>query len=80
MSRPRSFDSQAVVDAATQSFWIGGVGSTGVDDPLQATGLSRSSLFNSFGNPEGLMQVARTLESAIRNAAPQRLAQGLLGS
>ncbi|WP_155803658.1 TetR/AcrR family transcriptional regulator [Bordetella sp. FB-8] len=40
------------------AFWMGGVIETSVDDLLQATGLSRSSLYNSFGNREGLLQVA----------------------
>ena len=58
MSRPRSFDSRAVVDAAMQALWSGGVVGTSVDDLLQATGLSRSSLYNSFGNREGLLAEA----------------------
>ena len=76
MSRPRSFDSQAVVDAAMQAFWIGGVGSTSVDDLLQATGLSRSSLYNSFGNREGLVQAATERYAQQQSAAIQRLFQG----
>ncbi len=76
MSRPRSFDSQAVVDAAMQAFWIGGVGGTSVDDLLQATGLSRSSLYNSFGNREGLMQAATERYAQQQSAAIQRLFEG----
>ncbi|MDE2256124.1 MAG: TetR/AcrR family transcriptional regulator [Betaproteobacteria bacterium] len=73
MSRPRSFDPHAVVDAAMQAFWIGGVTGTSVDDLLQATGLSRSSLYNSFGNREGLMQAAVERYAYEQAAAIQRL-------
>ena len=58
MSRPRNFDSHAVVDAAMRSVWAGGLATTSVGDLLHATGLSRSSLYNSFGNREGLLTEA----------------------
>ena len=58
MSRPRNFDQHAVVDAAMQAFWSGGLATTSVDDLLQATGLARSSLYNSFGNRDGMLELA----------------------
>ncbi len=58
MSRPRNFSTRAVVDTAVQTFWIGGLTGTSVDDLLRATGLSRSSLYNSFGNRERLLAEA----------------------
>ena len=73
MARPLSFDSHAVVDAAMQAFWSGGVASTSVDDLLRATGLSRSSLYNSFGNREGLMQAAIARYGREQSAAIRRL-------
>ncbi len=68
MSRPRTFDQRLVVDAAMQAFWSGGLGGTSVDDLLQATGLSRSSLYNSFGNREGL------LENAVERYTDEQIA------
>ena len=68
MSRPRNFDAHAVVDAAMQALWAGGLAGTSVDDLLQATGLSRSSLYNSFGNREGL------LAEAVQRYADQQIA------
>ena len=59
-----------------QAFWIGGVTGTSVDDLLQATGLSRSSLYNSFGNREGLMQAAVERYASQQAAAIQRLFKG----
>lgn len=76
MSRPRSFDSQVVVDAAMQAFWSGGVASTSIDDLLQATGLSRSSLYNSFGNRDALMQAAVERYAQQQSASIQRLFKG----
>ncbi|MDE2501679.1 MAG: TetR/AcrR family transcriptional regulator, partial [Burkholderiales bacterium] len=58
MSRPRRFEHDAVVDAAMQAFWAGGVVATSVDDLLQASGLSRSSLYGSYGNRDGLLAAA----------------------
>ena len=55
MPRPRSFDQYAVVNAAMQAFWSGGLATTSVDELLQATGLARSSLYNSFGNRDGML-------------------------
>jgi TetR/AcrR family transcriptional repressor of nem operon len=68
MSRPRSFDSHAVVHAAMQALWAGGLSGTSVDDLLRATGLSRSSLYNSFGNRESL------LAEAVERYADQQIA------
>ncbi len=58
MPRPRSFDQHAVVNAAMQAFWSGGLATTSVDELLQATGLARSSLYNSFGNRDGMLELA----------------------
>ncbi len=51
-----------------QALWAGGLAGTSVDDLLQATGLSRSSLYNSFGNREGL------LAEAVQRYADQQIA------
>lgn len=75
MSRPCSFDSHTVVDAAMQAFWIGGVNGTSVDDLLQATGLSRSSLYNSFGNRDGLLRAAVERYAHEQAAAIHKLFQ-----
>lgn len=68
MPRPRNFDARAVVDSAMQALWAGGLAGTRVDDLLRATGLSRSSLYNSFGNREGL------LAEAVERYADQQIA------
>lgn len=67
MSRPREFDAQAVVDAAMQAFWAGGLATTSVDALLQATGLSRSSMYQCIGNRDALLElaVARYVEAQV---------------
>lgn len=54
MPRPCSFDRDDVVDAALDAFWGSGFAATSTDDLCAATGLSRSSLYNSFGGKADL--------------------------
>ena len=58
MPRPREFSQSAVVDAAMQAFWAGGLATTSVDTLLQATGLSRSSMYQCIGNRDTLVELA----------------------
>ncbi len=50
MARPREFDADAVIDAAIDDFWGSSYASTSTDELCRSTGLSRSSLYNAFGN------------------------------
>lgn len=54
MARPRQFDEAEVVQKATELFWAQGYRATTPRDLVDATGLSRSSLYNTFGSKEGL--------------------------
>lgn len=58
MGRPQEFDFDATVDAALSVFWDRGLHRTSVDDLLAASGLSRSSLYNSFGGKQALFEHA----------------------
>ncbi len=49
MPRPREFDEAEVVRTAMEAFWSHGYDGASVDDLAEATGLSRSSLYNAFG-------------------------------
>lgn len=61
MNRPQEFDHQAVVAAALEVYWERGMHRASVDEILKATGLARSSLYNSFGSKEGLFEEALKL-------------------
>lgn len=54
MARPREFDEQLVVARAADLFWEKGYRRTTPSDLLAATGLSKSSLYATFGNKQGL--------------------------
>lgn len=50
----RQYDEEAVLGQATEVFWRRGFAATSVDDLVEATGLSRSSLYGAFGSKTGL--------------------------
>lgn len=58
MARPRQFDEQDVIQKATALFWEQGYRGTSPKELLEATGLSRSSLYNTFGSKQGLFERA----------------------
>jgi TetR/AcrR family transcriptional repressor of nem operon len=54
MPRTKSFDQQDILDKATDLFWIQGYTATPPQDILNNTGLSRSSLYDTFGDKHTL--------------------------
>ena len=54
MPRPREFDTDAVLDAARDTFWRLGYETATLTDLTDAMGISRPSLYNAFGNKEAL--------------------------
>ncbi|WP_432937428.1 TetR/AcrR family transcriptional regulator [Kribbella sp. CA-253562] len=50
----KHFEPDQVLATAERLFWRQGVASTGIQDIITATGLSRSSLYNSFGGKDAL--------------------------
>lgn len=55
MPRTREFDRTAVLDKAMHAFWKGGYRATSLDHLLAATGLSKSSLYDTFGSKQALL-------------------------
>lgn len=49
MPRPRSFDRDEMLDRAVVEFWRHGYNALGLDDLLGRIGLSRASMYNTFG-------------------------------
>jgi TetR/AcrR family transcriptional repressor of nem operon len=56
--RPRAFEPEVALDSAMRRFWSQGFEATSLDDLEAATGLSRSSLYNTFGTKRELFEHA----------------------
>lgn len=54
MARPKAFDEQAVLDKAMHLFWKKGYHDTSIQDLVQHLGLSRSSIYDTFGDKHAL--------------------------
>jgi AcrR family transcriptional regulator len=65
--RPREFDGDEVLDALVQLFWQKGYGATSMADIVQASGLSKSSLYNTFGSKEALFEKALDRYLSLRS-------------
>lgn len=72
MARPREFDRDEVVEKALQVFWRRGYQATSVSDLVEATGLNRGSLYDTFGDKHGLFLEA--VERYRANVSARRLA------
>ena len=54
MARPREFDAEKVLSAATDVFWRNGFAGSSLAQLDRAIGLNRASLYNAFGDKRGL--------------------------
>jgi TetR/AcrR family transcriptional regulator, transcriptional repressor for nem operon len=72
MSRPREFDVEAALDRAMDTFWQHGYEATSLDDLCKATGLSRSSLYATFGSKRKLLQ--QTIDRYVERRDPKFIA------
>ncbi len=54
VGRPKKYDQEQVLEAATQLFWEKGYEGTSISDLVEATGVHRRSMYEEFGGKEGL--------------------------
>lgn len=66
--RPKEFEPDEIADAAMQVFWQRGYAATSIQDLVQGTGLSRSSIYSTFESKQGLYERALQRYSAITTA------------
>ncbi|MGW5260988.1 TetR/AcrR family transcriptional regulator [Microbispora sp. NPDC004025] len=58
MARPRTFDEEWALDAAMRTFWKKGYEAASTQDLCEATGLGRSSIYNTFKSKQDLFERA----------------------
>jgi TetR/AcrR family transcriptional repressor of nem operon len=82
--RPREFDLDRTIERAMQIFWTRGYQGTSLPDLLEATRLSRGSLYAAFGDKHGLFLLAldRYIAQALKRlddelTSGQKALQGL---
>jgi TetR/AcrR family transcriptional repressor of nem operon len=76
MPRPRSFDEADVVARAREAFAETGFAGTSLDTLLEATGLARQSLYNTFGGKKELFMRAFLSDTAEALEAVESVRHG----
>jgi len=67
------FDRELVIENVTKLFWEKGYNATSMQDLVDATGLNRSSIYNTFGDKFHLFMEALTYYRANQSEQVQRL-------
>lgn len=87
MARPREFDEDEVLDRVLKTFWEQGYESTSLANLLEATGLTKSSLYGAFGSKEMLFRQVLDryrqhylafMQEALTESTPRRIVEQLL--
>ena len=73
MARTKEFDKDAVVLKAMEVFWNRGYEATSIQDLVDAMGINRGSIYDTFGDKSGLFQAA--MQRYLLDAPSQRLIQ-----
>ncbi|MDL4772166.1 MULTISPECIES: TetR/AcrR family transcriptional regulator [Thermomonosporaceae] len=76
MARPRTFDEERAVDAAMRAFWASGYEATSTQDLCEATGLGRSSIYNTFKSKHDLYEMALAHYMDIMTASVLEVLEG----
>ncbi|TQM26038.1 TetR/AcrR family transcriptional regulator [Nocardia bhagyanarayanae] len=76
MARPKQFDEERAVQAAMRAFWTAGYEATSTQDLCAATGLGRSSIYNTFTSKHELFRRALDRYMAAKNGPIFELLDG----
>lgn len=68
MARPRTFEEDRAIEAAMRAFWIAGYEATSTQDLCEATGIGRSSIYNTFTSKHDLFERALRRYMDSKNA------------
>lgn len=72
--RPREFDEDAVLEAASQVFWTNGFNTTSLDQLADAMNMNRPSIYRAFGDKEALYRrVLSWFSQHMKSATQQTL-------
>ncbi|WP_193183516.1 TetR/AcrR family transcriptional regulator [Nisaea sediminum] len=71
MARQKEFDRAEVLENAMRAFWRRGYEATSVQDLVEATGINRGSMYDTFGDKRGLFQAA--VQHYISSVSTERL-------
>jgi len=70
MARNKEYNREDVIDAATRLFWVKGFKGTSMSDLVAATGLNKHSMYQEFGNKEGLFR--ECLDNYVQRMGSER--------
>ncbi|MBK8260311.1 MAG: TetR/AcrR family transcriptional regulator [Nannocystis sp.] len=73
MGRPKEFERDAVLDRAIEVFWDRGYDGTSMADLVEALGIGRQSLYDTFGDKRSLYLLALDRYRSERNTTPWHL-------
>ncbi|WP_345560178.1 TetR/AcrR family transcriptional regulator [Nonomuraea rosea] len=76
MARPRKFEEHRAIESAMRAFWAAGYEATSTQDLCEATGLGRSSIYNTFTSKRDLFRQALLHYTGERNASLAELMDG----
>jgi len=83
LARPREFDRETALQAATEAFWSRGFDGVGLEELTAAMGIGRQSLYAAFGNKKALyleaLQAYNTGNAAALISALQEAPSPLMG-
>ena len=90
MARTKEFDKDDVLQKAMDLFWTKGYNATSMQDLVDGLGISRSSMYDTFGDKEGLFcaalstyrnqQSANIADAFAKIPSPLKAIQTILGS